>query len=175
MVQWLPYHLLTPEDLKLVARTFKEAFPHATLWFSFERYYFLLVGTQQPLSLDFQRLNGLMSRTGVQNELAPLDINDAYDVLSCFILGETELGEFAGSGRLNSDDHPYLEYSPASSYLTVDQNARLNLVFAASQRGSVWPFVSNIPTSQAQVVQDELNARIQVTPPSHFFPQYLSQ
>ncbi len=173
MVQWLPYHLLSPDDVRMVARTFREVFPHASLWFSFERYYYILVGTVQPLRLDFQRLTSLMGQPAIQEELAPVNIADAYDVLACFIMGEQELGAFMDGGRLNTDDHPYLEYEPASSYLAVDEHVRQNLGLIAPRRGSAWPYLMNIPAGQAQAVQEALNARIQATPPAHFFPQYV--
>ena len=85
----------------MTARTFLEVFPYASLWFSFQRNYFLLVGTQQPLSLDFQRLVNLISQEDIQQELEPLGIIDAYDVLACFIMDEETLSGIIAGHLLN--------------------------------------------------------------------------
>lgn len=145
----LPYHLLPPDNIKMTARTFQQVFPHASLWFSFQRYYFLLVGTQQPLSLDLQMMQSVMSQEAIQEELSPLGISDAYDVLSCFVMDEEALGNYVAGARLNTDDHPYLEYEPATSYLAVEDHVRANLNEIAPLRQSVWPFLVNTGDSVA--------------------------
>jgi len=175
MVQWLPYHLLSPQDVKMTVRTFQQVFPHASLWFSFQRYYFLLVGTQQPLRLDLQRMQGLVSQETIQEELNPLGISDAYDIMSCFIMNEEALRAYASGARLNTDDHPYLEYEPVTSYLAIEDHVRANLTEISPLRQSVWPYLVNTGESAAarEAAQTALAQRIEATPIQHFFPQYI--
>lgn len=175
MIQWLPYHLLSEEDVKMTARTFQEVFPHATLWFSFQRHYYILVGTQQELVLDFQRISHLMAQPDIQNELAPMGIHDAYDVLSSFIMDEVSLASYSSGSRLNTDNHPYLEYAPSSAYLLIDSSVRQNLSAIAPLRQNVWPYLVNTGTTPSQSQQVELNLinRMMTTQVEDFWPEYL--
>ena len=177
MLQWLPFHLLSEEELKMTARTFLQVFPHASLWFSFQRNYFLLVGTQQPLSLDFQRLVSLISQEGIQQELEPLGINDAYDVLACFMMDEETLSGYVAGARLNTDNHPYLEFEPSIAYFLIEEYIEKNISAIAPLRQSIWPYLVNVgqTVSEIQSVKDELERRIIDTSIDNYWPQYVEQ
>ena len=43
-VQWLPYHQVDNASLKMIARTFQHAYPHATMWLNRFKGYTLLLG-----------------------------------------------------------------------------------------------------------------------------------
>ena len=176
MIQWLPYHLLSEEDVKMTARTFQQVFPHASLWFSFQRHYYILVGTQQELEIDFQQLSAWTSRANIQDELVPLGIKDAYDVLACFILDEHSLAQYSAGSRLNTDNHPYLEYAPNSAYLVIDNSVRQNLKAIAPLRQSVCPYVVNTGAtpSQSQLVELDLLKRMMTTRIEDFWPDYVN-
>lgn len=177
MLQWLPYHLLSEEELKMTARTFLQVFPHASLWFSFQRNYFLLVGTQQPLSLDFQRLVSLISQEGIQQELEPLGINDAYDVLACFMMDEETLFNYVTGARLNTDNHPYLEFEPSIAYFLIEEYINKNLSSIAPLRQSIWPYLVNVGQTESEIqsAKDELERRIIDTSIDKYWPQYVEQ
>jgi spermidine synthase len=53
VVQWLPFHLLSDREVRMIAKTFVTVFPHTTLWFTPLRQYVILVGTQEELEIDF--------------------------------------------------------------------------------------------------------------------------
>ncbi|RJO62342.1 MAG: hypothetical protein C4542_04440 [Dehalococcoidia bacterium] len=176
VVQWLPFHLLSEDEIKMTARTFMSIFPHTSLWFTFQRSYYILVGTQSELNLDFRLLQDKMADENIKAELAPLDIIDSYDVLSCFIMGEKELADYSSGARLNTDDHPYLEYSQTMSYFYTVDVARQNLSSIARLRQSVLPYLANLgaTTSEADEVKSMLQARFNATPVGHFWPDYVN-
>jgi spermidine synthase len=64
MIQWMPYHLMTEADVKMIGRTFKSVFPEATLWFSFTRHYYVMIGTKKELKINFERLQKLAAPPG---------------------------------------------------------------------------------------------------------------
>jgi spermidine synthase len=177
MLQWLPFHLLSEVELKMTTRTFLQVFPHASLWFSFQRNYFLLVGTQQPLSLDFQRLVSLTLQEDIQKELGPLAINDAFDVLTCFIMDEEALSNYVNGARLNTDNHPYLEFEPSMGYFLIEEYIQKNISSIAPLRQSIWPYLVNVgrTESEIQTVHDELEKRIIDTSIDNYWPQYVSK
>lgn len=119
VVQWLPFHLLSHAKMRMTARTFLTAFPHTTLWLSAIRHHGLLVGTVEELRIDYGTLQRKLERPGVRQELAPVRATDALDVLSWFVMGEEALAGYGGDARLNSDDRPYLEVTPALNHLPL--------------------------------------------------------
>ena len=173
LVAWLPYHLMSETDVKMVARTFQEVFPHATLWYSFTRHYYLLIGTQQPLAVDLERLQGLTSQTEIKQELLPMGINDAYDVMACLLLSEGGLRDYAGGGLLNTDNHPLLEYGPATAYLNVGDYARENLNATRYLRESAWHYLYNLKGITEMAVKEILDGRIAATPIERYWPLYI--
>ena len=114
-------------------------------------------------------LQNKMADAGIQDELAPVGIADSYDVLSCFIMGEDDLASYAGNGRLNTDDHPYLEYSPTMAYFYTAGSTADNLTSISDWRHSVWPYLSN-PGEDAAGVQAALQQRFEDTPVWRFQP-----
>ncbi len=172
VVAWLPYHLMSEADVKMVARTFQDVFPHATLWYSLTRHYYLLVGTQQVLSIDLERMQGVLSRPEIQQELLPMGINNAYDFLACLLLGEDGLRSYAGSGALNTDNHPRLEYSPSTAYLYVNSYARENLNATRYLRENAFPYLCNLGGTSEQDARQKLADRIAATPIERFWPLY---
>ncbi len=175
MLQWLPFHLLSNEELKMTAGTFLQVFPHASLWFSFQRNYFMLIGTQQPLSLDFQRLVNLVSQEDIQQELEPLDIKDAYDVLACFIMAEETLADYVTGARLNTDNHPYLEFEPSMVYFLIEEYIDENISDIGPLRHSILPYLVNVGQTESEVqsVKDELDRRIMETSIENYWPKYV--
>jgi spermidine synthase len=176
VAQWLPFHLLSEDEIKMTARTFMSVFPHASLWFSFERFYFILIGTQSELNLDFSLLEEKMADADIQAELAPAGINDSYDVLSCFIIGEETLVSFCSAGRLNTDSHPYLEYSQTMSYFFAEDFARQNLSSISSLRQIVLPYLAlnDLPEVDSASIKANLLERFDITPVVHFWPDYVN-
>jgi spermidine synthase len=177
VLQWLPYHLLSETELKMTINTFLEVFPHTSLWFSFQRNYFMLVGTQKPFNLDFQRLINLVSQSDVQQELEPLAIEDVFDVLSCFIMDEETLSNYVIGSRINTDNRPYLEFEPSMGYFLIEKNIKNNISSVAPLRQSIWPYLVNTGQTESEIesIKDELEKRIIDTSVDKYWPQYVTR
>ena len=173
LVAWLPYHLMSESEVKMVTRTFREAFPHATLWYSLTRHYYLLIGTQQTFSVDFERLQDLVIRPEIQEELLPMGISDAYDILACLLLGEDGLKNYAGDGLYNTDNRPFLEYGPSTAYLNVAKYTRENLNATRWLRENAWPYLCNLGDVPAANGRQEIENRMAATPIERFWPLYI--
>ncbi len=142
-VQWLPFHLLSDAQVRMTARTFMEAFPHTTLWFSPLRSLGLLVGTRDRLQIDVQDLGRKLRRPGVQQQLARVGTTDPLDVLAWFVTGEDGLAKYTAGARVNTDDHPYLEFTPAWSYFFATRYGAQNMYNFGLARQSVFPWLVN--------------------------------
>jgi len=164
-VQWLPFHLLSDAELKMTARTFMQAFPHTTLWLSPLRYHGLLVGSRQKLQIDVQALRRKLQRPGVRQELAYVGEVQPLDFLAGFVMGEDDLRQYVAGARLNTDDHPYLEFTPAWSYFIAQRYALQNLHAFQMARKSVFPLLVNTGDTPNAVaaVADSVARRYEAT------------
>jgi spermidine synthase len=104
MVQWVP--LEDADAHRLIVRTFLEAFPNATLWLSTD----VLVGSNQPLAIDRERLNQRLADPGAQQTLNDVGFVWREHVMAQFRSDTPALRAYAGEGPILSDDRPVLEY-----------------------------------------------------------------
>ena len=114
MAQWLPFHGLPPDDYKTIVRTFQRVFPHATLWHS--NNYSIMVGTVQPLAIDWAVLQEKMAPPRVQRSLENIDLGDGFALLNSLVMDESALRHYVGEGPLNTDDHPYISFVSPRGY-----------------------------------------------------------
>lgn len=118
MLQWLQAYGLTPDDFRMVVRTFRSAFPATTVW-TMGRGDFLLLGALGPVAVDLRRIKGFDRLSpGTARDLARLGLQDWAGVLGFYVLSEEDTARFAGTGPLNTDDRLSLEFSaPRALYL----------------------------------------------------------
>lgn len=114
MAQWLPFHGLPPDDYKTIVRTFQRVFPHATLWRS--NNYSIMVGTMQPLAIDWAVLQEKMAPPRVQRSLENIDLGNGFALLNSLVMDESALRHYVEEGPLNTDDHPYISFVSPRGY-----------------------------------------------------------
>ena len=114
MAQWLPFHGLPPDDYQTIVRTFQHVFQHATLWRS--NNYSIMVGTMQPLAIDWERLKKKMAPPRVHRSLEGIDLGNAFALLNSLVMDEVALRRYVGEGPLNTDDHPYISFVSPKGY-----------------------------------------------------------
>ncbi len=143
MVQWFHGYSLFPRELKMIVNTFRQVFPHATLWRTIRGDY-LLVGRASPLSVDYALLERRIAASAtVWEDMASLRLSSPLDLLSLFFLDEADLASFAEGAPENTDDRPLLEFAaPLALYAdTTDENSRL----LREARTTEFPPTTNLP------------------------------
>ncbi len=165
VAQWLPFHLLSDSEMRMTARTFLQVFPHSTLWFSPIRHHAVLIGTKQPLRIDYQALARKLQLPGVRSELDPMNVTSPIDFLGLFAMGEDALTTYADGARLNTDDHPYLEFTPAMAYFVSRAYIVRNLLAIRQARESPLPFLTDTGRTPDEVagVAAQVRLRFQAT------------
>jgi hypothetical protein len=108
----------------------------------------------------------------VQGELNEVDSSDAYDVLAAFLMSADGLARYVGEGPLNTDNHPLLEYDPATIYLDSDKPVIANLNSTRNLREKSFQFL-DVPPGSAESVRLALEERIAATPIESYWPQYM--
>jgi spermidine synthase len=109
LVQWIHIYENRQELIRLVMRTLRDTFPHATTWLGPND--LVLVASRKPLNFDAQRFAERMARPDVKADLARAEIHDAFALLSKQVHSEQGQLEFAGEGAINTDDDNLLEYA----------------------------------------------------------------
>jgi spermidine synthase len=110
IVQYLPFHQLSPYDLSILLRTFSSVFPHTSIWLA--SYHGIVVGSRSRIKVDLKELEEKMKNKGVRLDLEQSNIKDANDFISRMILDEDQVRNLvSGTHEINTDGHPILEYA----------------------------------------------------------------
>jgi len=120
MVQWLATHL-PAREVKIVARSFLAAFPHAGI-FWLDPYNIILVGSRAPLAYHIDRARAFLENERVRADLSTLMLDDPYVMPSLFVSSDEGLEEGVGEGPVNSWTRPILEFSTVRDFRTKSRS-----------------------------------------------------
>ncbi len=117
--QWFHYYDLGLEDIRVQVATFCRRFPYASLWLvppstgpegrATPVGDLLLLGSLQPLPLDYRRVQEALKAPAVRQDLEAVGIPDELALLAAWSADRADLLAFAGDAPGNTDDRPLLE------------------------------------------------------------------
>lgn len=136
MVQWLHTYSMDDQIVQLILRTFSHVFDHITIWNTVSGSGgggdFLLVGSVEPVSPDFSRMEGLLKNSKISGDLKRVGVDSLLHLLGTQSASSQVVSALKGRGVLNYDRFPILEYQAprllfqgASSRLFLDNDERL--------------------------------------------------
>jgi spermidine synthase len=140
--QWLPLYELDVRDVKTVVRTFAESFEHVMVWLTY--YDAVLVGSSTPIMIDEAALARRIAVPAIRDDLAPVQMGTAEDLLSFFLMGTSGARAFGQGGDLNTDDNLLLEFSAPRWQGVPGLDAR-NVLALAGARESLAPYLVPAP------------------------------
>lgn len=150
VAQFLPPHQLSMNDFKMVINTFREVFPHTTIWFTVEPY-LILVGTTEKINIDFLSLKEKIEAEKVNNDLKLSNLGNPFALLSCLLLDEDSLDTFLdGMVKINTDDHPYLDFSMSRSY-GIDTRGSNLLSIMEYRTDNIFSILSNFGENEEEI------------------------
>jgi spermidine synthase len=171
-VQWLPYHQVDNASLKLIARTLQQVYPHATLWLNRFKGYTLLLGSLAPLRIDLAQLAGRFERPAIQRDLAEVHVATPWQFLEGFTMRADTLRRYtAGEQRLNTYNHPYVEFYGTSWHDPVEENLA-ELAWFADDVTPLLVFGANATPEQQQAIWQRLAVQRRIS--RHIFRGYLA-
>lgn len=106
--QWVPLHSLNPEVVRSLVYTFTAVFPEYTAWFVNADLF--LIGSNQPLRIDYPRLAKRLAQPEVKAALDKVGLRDPLEVAACFLMDKAGLDAYAAGGELMTDDRPWAEF-----------------------------------------------------------------
>jgi spermidine synthase len=106
--QWVPLHSLNDEVVKSLIKTFTSTFPYYCAWFVNADIF--LIGSNEPLSIDYALLEERLAQTTIVDILEPVGLADPIELVNLFVMGKEKIDEFAAGGRIMKDDRPWAEF-----------------------------------------------------------------
>jgi predicted membrane-bound spermidine synthase/cytochrome c-type biogenesis protein CcmH/NrfG len=109
--QWIHNYSMSPDDFRMVFRTFAEAFPYVSLW-GMKESDFLLVGSKRPLTFDYSKIKAIYDQNPMlRSDLEYLGLSDVYAVQGFYRMGRDAMLKFSKGAAINTDDGAELEFS----------------------------------------------------------------
>jgi spermidine synthase len=109
---WLPLYGMSVDDIRGILKSFQSVFPHVQVWYPNPEPHenTIVIASMQPITINPGLLARRLAAEPVANDLAEVNINSVIQLLDFFLLGDRAVAEFSRTGRLNTDDHPRLEF-----------------------------------------------------------------
>ncbi|MHC4879386.1 MAG: spermidine synthase [Planctomycetota bacterium] len=145
---WIPMAAISTQELRILMRGFSDVFPHATLWYMNHTHtnFGILIGTPEPLQIDFRRLQRGFSDTRISDSLQLIGMTEPLQFVHCLHLDETGYREFCGETPRHTDDRPILEFSSPMTFYQYHETFEANLAATLRLRPTVFrPYVVNVP------------------------------
>ena len=109
--QWFHNYSMSPDDFRMVFRTFVEAFPYVSLW-GMKESDFLLVGSKREHRFDYAALKEIYKNNPtLRSDLDYLGLSDIYAVQGFFRMDRNAFLAFSKGADINTDDGAELEFS----------------------------------------------------------------
>lgn len=162
MCQWVPLHRLPESHFKMIVRTFIHVFPETTLWYKYTPDFVILIGTKDPLTINYKDFMKRAQIPSIHEGLAVDDL-DGMSLLDSFMMGPKAVREYVGKGPIHTDDRPRLEFFKASDLTT---STAVNIIGMKEYRQRITPpFLTNYGTTHTErkAVQDKIDTYFKAT------------
>ncbi len=115
--QWVHYYNMSPNDLKTIVRTFQTVFPNSSLWGQAHLSDLFLIGFKNPDQIFKISDLSLANKPEIRKDLHSIGLSNVKILQALKFLDKEELTNYAGQGKLHTDNLPILEFSaPRSLY-----------------------------------------------------------
>ena len=161
MCQWVPLHRLPESHYKMIVRTFIEVFPHTTLWYKYTPDFVILIGTPEPLRIDYKNFTARAQIASIREGLAADDL-DGMSLLDSFMMGPEAVRQYAGPGSIHTDNRPRLEFFRGVDLVgTTMQNVK----GMSEYRERVLPYLENygVTLAEKRIVREQLDTYFRAT------------
>ncbi len=111
--QYLPLHRMPDDAFRRAIATFQRAFPES--WVLFGLGHAMLLGSDQPLDLDWQRWQRQIESHAFRDDLAASALSSPAQIAALFQLDPTGCAR-VGAGEPSTDLHPRLEFLAPAAY-----------------------------------------------------------
>jgi spermidine synthase/cytochrome c-type biogenesis protein CcmH/NrfG len=125
--QWFHNYSMSPDDFRMVFRTFAEAFPYVSLW-SMKESDFLLLGSKKEPVFNYPAVKEIYDNNKMlRSDFEYLGLSDVYAVQGFYRMNRDGFLEFSKGAAINTDDGAQLEFSAPKNLrrATTELNRKL--------------------------------------------------
>lgn len=159
LVQWLPLHLVGPEDARSITHTFRNVFPEFSVWNSFLTRIVMLVGSRNPVTLDKNHFETLMGNAQLKQMAQEMKVNSFLDFADFFVTDGKRLSPFLeGAGEIN-DNSPLLEFSSVSLLPPLQWETDESFLNLLRPRLDQVPEVKGMPEREREIFEKDYAVR----------------
>lgn len=143
--QWLPFYSITPENFKMIIKSFYRVFPNTSVWFvnSNMNDYVIVIGKLDGALFDYAVIEKKLKIPGVAADLRKIHAATPYKMLDFFFFANDRVEEFIGNAPLHTDDNVAVEYLSGRD-LNRKATAYKNYLSLLKYRQSVIGYLSNL-------------------------------
>jgi spermidine synthase len=135
--QWLPLHLVTDSDARMIVRAISEVFPHVEVFKLPKDGCAIVLASMQPLK--FQP-GALEQRPKVLQDLSAMGLTDVAALERDVVLSEEKVAAYDSVVPPVTDDHPWLEYrSWGDEYRFYEDRLTVDNIRALRRAGGLTP------------------------------------
>jgi spermidine synthase len=107
--QWIPLHSQGEKEVDMHFKTFKSVFPYTMGWVSVANE-ILIIGSDQPIRIDFEKLKKRLEEPEIQKALADIEIPNIFSFLSNIWFLDEQIEALGKGHPLITDNHPAIEF-----------------------------------------------------------------
>lgn len=107
--QWLNLYNMDQEVLKSILHTFFKVFPHGHVFTNSTDEELIMIGTLQPLKINFQKLEIMTKNKALQDRLAQIPFSNSFATLSNFLTSREAALDWTKGAVTNTDINAYAE------------------------------------------------------------------
>ena len=110
--QWLPFYSITPENFRMIVKSFYKVFPYTSVWYTNNTLnsYVIVIGKLDNGKIDFARLEQKLKIPGVAADLKEINCDSPFRILDFFFFANEKVNTFTGNVKLHTDDNMAVEY-----------------------------------------------------------------
>ena len=147
--QWIHNYSMSPDDFRMVFRTFAEAFPHVSLW-SMKESDFLLIGSKKEQKFNYPALKEISDNNKMlQSDLEYLGLSDVYAVQGFYRMNRDGFLAFSKGASINTDDGAQLEFSAPKNLRRSTTELNRKLMTPYLIESPPWLKTQPLPVPQA--------------------------
>lgn len=149
--QWLPFYSITPENFRMIVKSFYEVFPNTTVWYCNNTInsYVIVIGKLDHGNIDFALMEKKLAIPGVAADLKEINCHTPYKILDFFFFANQKVGEFVKDVGLHTDDNMAVEYLSGRA-LSKSITSYLNYISLLYFREPVKDYLINTDASATE-------------------------
>lgn len=159
MMQWVPLHLVGPDDARAIIKTFQEVFPHTTIWNSFLTRIVLIVGSNEPIVLDKSHFDRLMDVPALNRAAEQMGVQSFLDFADFYLTDGKPVEKALQDAPVITDDLPILEHSPVTLLPPLKWQTDESFINLLRHRVNRFPVFAGVSAEEEYQLRRDLNTR----------------